>query len=363
MFASTLIGLLVLNLGLGHTHAPIDDLIARNPIHIKHHSSTGPTGLTPNQIKSAYHLPADGGSGKTIAIVDAYDSPSIAGDLNKFSTQYQLPQCNTTNPCFEKHKMSSFTWANSGWALEEALDVEWAHAIAPRAKILLVEARSASGNDLLAAVDYARKRSDVAAVSMSWGGGEFASEAAYDSYFSSNHNVAFFASSGDNGVGTSWPAVSPNVTGVGGTTLTLAANGSVTNETAWTGSGGGTSLYEPKPAYQAAILSSRRATPDVSYNADPATGYAVYDGTSYSGQTGWFQIGGTSAGAPQWAAIHTLGASAYNAKLYTDAAGSSYSSFLRDITAGTNGTCGDTCTAAPGYDLVTGLGSPITITF
>ncbi|HSX00935.1 MAG TPA: hypothetical protein VLF67_01720, partial [Candidatus Saccharimonas sp.] len=252
---------------------------------------------------------------------------------------------------------------NSGWSLEAALDVEWAHAIAPQAKILLVEARSASGNNLLAAVDYARKQPGVVAVSMSWGGSEFAGQTAYDSYFTSAAGAAFFAASGDGGNGVFWPAVSSNVTAVGGTTLSLNPDGSVASEVAWPGSGGGVSAYTPKPAYQSALSATGRSIPDVAYDADPATGFSVYSSVRYSGVKGWFQVGGTSAGTPQWAAIYALGGTATNTQLYADAAGPGYANVLQDIITGSNGACGAVCTAGPGYDAVTGLGTPLTTAF
>ena len=335
---------------------------ARTVFHIKRNSGTVPTGLSPAVIKSAYNISGDGSG--TIAIIDAYDAPSAQADLNTFSTQFSLPVCNLSNPCFEKYKMSNAIRSNSGWALEASLDTQWAHAIAPGARILLVEARSSSISDLLKAVDYARNRSDVVAISMSWGGSEFSSESSYDSYFTSSYNAAFFASSGDSGTGVQWPAVSPNVTGVGGTKLVLSGSTFV-SETAWSGSGGGISRYELRPSFQAAygLTSTQRSVPDVSYNADPNSGVAVYDSTSYSGQRGWFQVGGTSAGAPQWAAIYALGSTATNSRLYTDAKLANSSAFLRDITAGTNGSCGVVCSAGPAYDTVTGLGSPVAINF
>ncbi len=335
---------------------------ARTVFHIKRHANTTPTGLSPSVIKSAYNLSGTGSG--TIAIIDAYDAPSIQNDLNTFSTQFGLPACNSGNPCFEKHKMSGSIRSNSGWALEASLDTQWAHAVAPGAKVLLVEARSASISDLLSAVNYARNRSDVVAVSMSWGGSEFSSELSYDSYFTSSHGVAFFASSGDSGTGVQWPAVSPNVTGVGGTTLAFN-NGSFVSETAWSGSGGGVSRYEPIPSYQTTygLTRAKRSVPDVSYDADPNSGVAVYDSTSYNGQKGWFQVGGTSAGAPQWAAIFALGSTARNSQLYTDAVQPNSSTFLRDIVSGTNGACGLVCSAATGYDTVTGIGSPLSSSF
>ncbi|HSX36342.1 MAG TPA: S53 family peptidase [Patescibacteria group bacterium] len=346
---------------------PLDDFTARLSLHVKRNSTSGPVGLSPATIKSVYNLTNAGDGTGTIAIVDAYDSPTIQGDLNIFSTQFGLPQCNTANPCFEKHQMTNHINVNSGWALEASLDVEWAHAIAPGAKVLLVEAKSASGSDLLNAVNYARNRADVVAVSMSWGSGEFSSEAINDSYFTSTRGAAFFASSGDSGTGAEWPAVSPNVIGVGGTSLSLAADGTLLSETAWSGSGGGVSRYESMPGYQTTYgvlgTNGKRAVPDVSYNADPASGVAVYDSTRYSGMSGWFQVGGTSAGAPQWAATKALGHNVYNNALYQDAKLSNAASFLRDITAGTNGACGVICTATGGYDTVTGLGSPLTTEF
>ena len=188
-----------------------------------------------------------GGSG-TIAIIDAYDNPNIASDLATFSTYNNLPSAN-----FQKVKMSSFILGNTNWGMEEALDVEWAHAIAPQAKILLVEARTASLTDLLSAVNYARNQPDVVAISMSWGGSEFSGQTSYNSYFTSNYGAVFFASSGDSGGVISWPSSSANVISVGGTTLTNGASGYT--ESAWSGSGGGVSAYEPAPSYQAKALS------------------------------------------------------------------------------------------------------------
>ncbi len=336
-----------------------------SPFHIKAHSLRGPVGLSPSVIKSIYGLNNAGNGSGTIAIIDAYDSPNVASDLNKFSAQFNLPKCNTANPCFEEHQMASGIQANSGWELETSLDTEWAHAIAPGAKILLVEAPSASYTDLLNAIDYARNRSDVVAVSMSWGGGEFSNESSFDSYFTSAYGAQFFAASGDNGNGAEWPAVSPNVIGVGGTTLNLSRRNTLLSETAWSGSGGGLSQYESQPSFQTSygLTYQSRAVPDVSYDADPNSGVAVYDSYSYEGQSGWFQVGGTSAGTPQWAAIQALGKNVSSSKLYADSRLSNSSSFLRDITNGTNGSCGALCTATTGYDTVTGLGSPVTAKF
>ena len=353
----------------------LDEFQAHPPIHVREGGKpsgggggggvTNPTprGLTPAQIRSAYGLPTTGGYG-TIAIIDAYDDPKAEADLNTFSAQYGLPSCTASNGCFQKHMMGAKVRGNQGWGLEIALDVEWAHATAPDAKILLVEAKSSSGTDLLAAVDYARARADVVAVSMSWGGGEFSSEASYDGSFTSAYGATFFAASGDSGTGASWPASSPNVTSVGGTTLAFNPDGSLASETAWSGSGGGISAYQPLPSYQAAygLSYGGRAIPDVSANADPASGYSVYDSYGYNGQTGWFQVGGTSGSTPFMAGIKSLELSADNAKFYQDAA-ADYGAYFRDVTSGANGSCGALCTASAGYDAVTGLGVPATTTF
>ena len=339
---------------------------AHPPIHVKGAVTAVPAGMSPAQIKAAYQLPATGGTG-TIAIVDAFRYTAAESDLAVFDQQFGLTACTKKNGCLEEHPMKTTVKPNAGWALETALDTEWAHAIAPQAKILLVEAASGSGADLLAAVDYARTRSDVVAVSMSWGGGEFADEATLDSHFVAS-STAFFASSGDQGAGVSWPAVSPNVVAVGGTSLVLASSTHAkTKETAWSGSGGGVSAYEPQPAYQAAYnlkkTNGQRAVPDVSFNADPATGFAVFHAVSKTSKAGWRVLGGTSAGAPQWAAIQALGHSVSLDRIYQDKAQTTSAQYFRDITSGSNGDCTYYCTARRHYDYVTGLGSPLTTEF
>jgi subtilase family serine protease len=326
---------------------------AAPPIHVHRHLVAGPSGLTPPAVRSAYNLTGNGTG--TIAIVDAYDDSRAQSDLATFSKAENLPACGSG--CFTKHKMSSFTFSNSSWALEESLDIEWAHAIAPGAKILLVEARSASGNDLLSAVKWAKAQPGVVSVSMSWGGSEFSGESSYDPDFKQT-GVAFFAASGDSGTGVEWPAVSDNVIGVGGTTLNVS--GGTVSESAWSGSGGGISSYETRPSFQNGFVTGNyRGVPDVSYDADPNTGFPVYDSVMYSGYSGWWEVGGTSAGTVQWAAIRALaGSSLTEQQLYTDAGPSHF----RDITSGSNGSC-SVCNAVSGYDYVTGLGSPINIKY
>lgn len=262
--------------------------------------------------------------------------------------------------------MSSTTKDDAGWSLESALDSEWSHAIAPSSKILVIEAASSKGSDLLKAIDYARSRSDVVSVSMSWGGDEFKTETGLDKHFvatstsKTGQHISFFASSGDDGTGASWPAVAQNVIAVGGTSLDMSSSQFV-SEKAWSGSGGGISKYETEPAYQKDYsipqANNKRATPDVSFAADPDHGFSVF----HSGK--WYVIGGTSAGAPQWAAIASLGKGFSGADMYSDKASASNGAFFRDITSGKNGTCVYYCQARKRYDYVTGLGSPLTYKF
>lgn len=339
--------------------------LGRPPIHIFRSAQKSPAGLTPQEVKKIYNLPSKGGQG-TIALIDAYDAANIEKDLNVFSDKYGLPPCTTKNGCFEKHKMASSMGVSGGWSLEASLDVEWAHAIAPQAKILLVEAKTASGANLLAAIDYAAARKDVVAISLSWGGAEFPEELSLDSHLTSKYGAVFFAASGDEGAGAQWPAASPNVVGVGGTSLELFKDGSFISEAAWAGSGGGVSAYEPEPDYQKAYNIPRagghRAVPDVAYNADAKSGYVVYR-TAGSSKNGWYTLGGTSAGTPQWAAIHALNLSVSLPKLYTDKSSADALKYFRDITSGANGTCKYYCNARARYDYVTGLGVPQTAQF
>ncbi len=314
--------------------------------------SVTPQGYSPSQIRTAHNLPSSGGANTTIAIIDAFDTPNILNYFNTFSNQYGLPDNSTGN--FIVKKMAQNIQNDSGWALETCLDVEWAHAIAPNATILLVEAVSPSNSALLAAVDYATSQPGVVSVSMSWGGEEFSGENtfSYESHFN-KPGITFFASSGDDGATVKWPAVSARVVSVGGTTLNLNPDGTVISENAWRNSSGGVSNYFALPIFQSnfGLTYINRAVPDVSYNGNPSTGVPVYNGT-------WWKVGGTSAGAPQWAAIHALGLSATNNNLYGKAK-SAYSSYFRDITSGSN----YVNNASTGYDLVTGLGSPLTFNF
>jgi subtilase family serine protease len=319
-------------------------------------ATTSPTGLSPQTIKSVYNFPTSltAGAGTTIAIVDAYDDPTAESDLAVFSSQYGLPACTTANGCFTKVDQNGGTKyprKDAGWALEISLDIQWAHAIAPGAKILLVEAATNSFTNLLAAEDYAKTHANY--VSNSWGASEFSSEASYDSHFAQS-GVSFFVSSGDSGLPAQYPSASPNVISVGGTTLNFSGSGAFQSETGWSGSGGGCSVYENATAAQSSFsqyaqvnCGGKRGTPDVSLDADPASGVAVYDTTRYQGQQGWFRVGGTSASSPMWAGRAAVAGALVNSS-YVYGNSITY----RDITSGNNG-----ASALPGYDLITGRGS------
>jgi subtilase family serine protease len=322
---------------------------------IRPNASAAPTGLSPATIKNVYGFTTSStaGAGSTIAIVDAYDDPTAEADLGVFSSQYGLPACTTANGCFKKVSQTGGTRyprSNSGWALEISLDIQWAHAIAPGAKILLVEASSSSLANLLAAEDYAAAHAQY--VSNSWGASESRSETSYDSHFARS-GVSFFVSAGDAGLPAEYPSSSPNVISVGGTTLHFSG-GTFTSETGWADGGGGCSRYETATAAQSGFsqyaqvkCAGKRATPDVSLDADPASGVSVYDSTRYNGQSGWWTVGGTSASSPMIAARSAIADVVVNsAYVYAN------NIAFRDITSGNNGAA-----CLVGFDLCTGRGS------
>lgn len=258
----------------------------------------------PSDIYSAYGITPSlgGGSGVTIAIIDAYDSPNAEADLGVFSTMFGLPACTTANGCFKKVNESGGTVLpprNTGWEVEINLDVQWVHAMAPNARILLVEASSANSNDLLTGVLYAKQVASV--VSMSWGGGEASSETQVDSAFVQS-GVTFLSSSGDTGGQVSWPSSSPNVIAVGATDLASSGGHLATPvvETAWSGTGGGCSLYESQPVAQNGFVPSscrNRGVPDVSMNGGNVSAVAVY----VSLEGGWYSVYGTSVAVQLYA--------------------------------------------------------------
>jgi subtilase family serine protease len=365
-------------------------------------TTTTVSGYTPAEIRNAYGFDqvsfdngsvAADGTGQTIAIVDAFNDPNIFSDVQVFDSQFNLRSANLS--VVNQTGGSKLPTTDAGWATEISLDVEWAHAIAPGAKILLVEANSSSVSDLMASVNYARDASGVSVVSMSWGGSEFfswnggesSSQTNYDPDFttpSGHQGVTFVAAAGDSGSfsGVQWPSSSPNVISVGGTTLTLDANGNYVSESSWSGTSGGYSQVESEPSYQENVQTTGvRTTPDVAYNADPNTGFAVYDSLAYQGSSGWQVFGGTSAGAPQWAALIAIadqgrvlagegtldGASQTLPMLYAAYNSSStYSAEFNDVVDTTSpgrwhwrfGGFGQGNQATTGFDLATGLGTP-----
>ncbi len=317
-----------------------------------------PAGFGPATILQAYGIPAGGGSG-TIVIVDAYNDQYALADFNAFSAQYGLPQETSTSVTASTNAHLQVVYAsgskprnNSGWSQEASLDIEWAHAMAPNAKIVLVEATSNSNANLYAAEDKAATIAGAQQCSNSWGGGESSGEAATDSHF--NHpGVAYFFSSGDNGGVRSYPAAAPNVVAVGGTSLFVDGSGNRTSETVWNGTGCGPSVYEPRPAYQNVVstrVGSARGIADVAGVADPNTGVAVH----WNG--GWYVFGGTSVACPIIAGIVNMSGTnrgsgvAEDTFIYGGLGGPNF----YDVTSGAAGAYG----ASAGYDFPTGVGSP-----
>ena len=342
-------------------------------------TTSAPAGETPASLACVYRLVTvrapgctiagssvnpSGGFG-AIALVDAYDDPTAETDLAVFSSQFGLPACSTANGCFQKvYASGSKPPLDPGWALEASLDVQWAHAMAPNAKIYLVEAASNSFADLFTAESVAGRLVVAAGggeISNSWQGSEFSGETSYDSYFT-GPGIVYFASSGDTGGVVGYPSVSPNVVSAGGTRVNRNGSGYFTSESGWRGSGGGLSVYESRPAFQSVIagrVGSHRGTPDLSFDADPSTGVSVYDSTPYGGRSGWWMLGGTSVASPSLAGVVNTAGNAFNSTqlentlLYTELAGKkTYPADFRDIQTGSTGYL---CHA--GWDFCTGVGS------
>lgn len=320
---------------------------------------TGPIGINPCPISTSTTDPSGGGG--AIALVDAYDNPDAASDLSTFSTQFGLPAATFKKVYAQGKKPPNNA---GGWSIEEALDIEWAHAMAPSAKIILVEAYASSNSDLFAAEKTAASMvaSDGGGdVSNSWSEGEFSGETSDDSKYFATSLVVYFASSGDSG-GVGYPSTSPNVVSAGGTKVNRTGN-NFTSEVVWNDSsgetGGGPSAYEPIPSYQSGIVSgTKRGTPDFSFNASPYSGVAMYD---KDGGYNWIQVGGTSVSSPSLAGIVNAAGHFYSSTateqgvLYS---GLGNTGIFRDITSGS-------CkgySAGPGWDFCTGLGTDQTET-
>jgi len=344
-----------------------------------HHDSSQPppNAETPASLGCVYQLTTQvsgcpihgttenpqGGRG-AVAIVDAYDNPNAEEDLGTFSTQFGLPACTKANGCFSQVYAQGTQPPNDpgGWSLEIALDIEMAHAMAPNAKIILVEAQDNQDTSLYEAEDVAAtlvQQAGGGSATNSWSGPEDPSELQNDVHFQ-HQGVVFFASTGDSGGLPGYPAASPDVVAAGGTSV-LRSGGNFTGESGWNGSNGGPSAYEPRPSYQNLIqglVGTKRGAPDFSADANPSTGVAMYD---KDGNYNWLQIGGTSVSSPLLAGIvNAAGHKASSTRQELGAlypyAKAHYTSVWRDEKTGANR--GFSC--APGWDFVTGIGSPKT---
>ncbi|WP_332851661.1 S53 family peptidase [Duganella sp. S19_KUP01_CR8] len=364
---------------------------------------------TPAQIRAAYGLPAlpaagsaltaaqaaQLGAGQTIYILDAYHDPNVAAELAAFNTKFSLPACTTktiapaaslplaaasTSGCELAVVYSTAGGAmtatqpsyDAGWASEITLDVQWAHATAPLARIVLIETADPSYNNLLGGAKLANAMGP-GIVSMSFGGAESSGTVSSDSVFAAA-GMTYLAATGDSGAGVSWPAVAPHVLAVGGTTLSYSGSG-LRSEVAWSGTGGGVSLYTATPSYQTNAVPgmgtpARRTVADVAFNANPSSGQYVAMIAPGSSTVRWGSVGGTSLSTPQWAGLIAVANAtralngkaaigAPHAALYggISSVPGSYASSFADITSGSHGTCA-ACTAKTGYDQLTGLGTP-----
>jgi len=323
--------------------------------------SSTPPGYNPVDIQSAYGLGSystGSGSGETVAIVDAYNDPNAQTDLATYRSQWGIPSCG--NGCFTQVAQdgsANLPRSSASWSEEISLDLDMVSAVCPNCHILLVEAKSASIANLATAVSYAAAHANV--VSNSYGSAEFSGETSYDSSYY-HPGVVITASAGDSGYGVEYPAASPNVTAVGGTTLTGSATAGW-SQTVWSGTGSGCSAYEPMSAWQLSTPQcSMRTVADTAAVADPNTGVAVYD--SYN-EPGWMVFGGTSVASPIIASVYAL---AGNTGSVT--AQDLYGAALNQVTSGSNGACGNyLCNAADsltpsGYNGPTGNGTPKGIT-
>lgn len=334
-------------------------------------AASAPAGYGPSDLQAAYELTgasAEGGRGKTVAIVDAYDDPYALSNLATYRAQYGLPPicggwisrgCVTFSKVNQKGEPFPLPSADPGWSQEISVDVDTVSAICPNCNILLVEANAATLPSLGAAEDTAAA-SGAVSIGNSFGVSEDRSETSDDRYFS-HPGVAITAAAGDDGYGTQYPAASPDVTAVGGTTLSTAAGTSRGfSETAWSGDGSGCSTMEPQPRWQSKVTNitagcGGRAIADVAAVADPTTGVAVYDTFELPG---WTVFGGTSVSAQIIAALYGLAGNAGSANTAAGLYAASPTGFF-DVTAGNDGTCtSDLCTAGSGWDGPTGWGTP-----
>jgi subtilase family serine protease len=334
-------------------------LVRDDPASHQSRPDGSPAGYSPAELQAAYNFNPTGGSGITVAVVEAYDDPNIESDLQVYRNEYGLPTCTPSNGCFRKVNEkggTKYPKPNAGWAQEEALDVDMVSANCPNCNILVVEANNENYSSLSDAVAEAASLG-AAVISNSYGGPEFKNENEKSPDYSQNRPV--LASAGDSAYGGQWPAALDSVISVGGTTLTQGGGGSRGwTETVWTYTGGGCTTHSTKPSWQTDSGCKNRTMNDIAYVADPNTGVAYYD-TYESG--GWGVIGGTSVSSP---AIAAMIAAAGNASSIQNPSflwnGSHSSNVLNDITSGSDGTCSPAylCTGEVGYDGPSGWGTP-----
>jgi subtilase family serine protease len=319
------------------------------------------SGFGPADLRDAYKITGSGKASTVIALVDAFGYTNAEADLGTYRSNFSLPACTTANGCFEKlnqqGQQSNYPAQNIGWAQESALDVDMASAMCPKCKIWLVEANTNGFSDLAASVQEAFTLG-AHVISNSYGGGESGTQSAEANY---NHpGVAITASTGDHAfaAGPQFPATSPHVVAVGGTTLARDGSDRGWTESAWSGAGSGCSTVYAKPTWQKDSGCSKRIEADVSADANPATGVAVF-GPANNGVSTWLRFGGTSVAAPLIGGVYGVNGKKvknYGKTLYGKKAS------LFDVTSGNNGTCTGSpsyfCTAGPGYDGPTGLGTP-----
>jgi subtilase family serine protease len=337
-----------------HAHV-VTDRMGRFLAHDSAKSTTS-YDYSPSNLRAAYKLTAVGSSSTLIAIVDAYGYTNAEANLGVYRANFGLPPCTTANGCFvklnEQGVRGNYPAQDVGWSQETSLDLAMASAACPNCRIALIEASSSSYADLATAENLAAALG-ARVISNSYGGGESGTQYYEGAY---NHaGIAITVSTGDSGYGVQFPASSPHVTAVGGTSLIPASNARGWTETAWAEGGSGCSSVYGKPLWQHDPLCTRRMEADVSAVADPSTGVLVYGPISTTASA-WLIFGGTSVGAPLIAGIYAAngGAVSYGSNPYAA------TTHLNDVTSGTNGYCGGTyfCTAGPGYDGPTGLGTP-----
>jgi len=350
--------------GTARCHAHIVTDAQGNPLTNTRSPATLPSGFSPANLRSAYKITATGSPTTTVAIVDAYGYTNAEADLAVYRSTFGLPPCTTANGCFRKvtqtGMQSRYPADDNGWSQESALDLDMVSAMCPNCKIILVEATNSSFTNLATAANEAALLG-ANVISNSYGGGEVGSQS-FDAAYT-HAGVAVTASTGDDSfaAGPQFPATSPHVIAVGGTSLFQAANARGWTESAWAGAGSGCSTVYPKPAWQHDIQCTKRMEADVSAIADPQTGVAVYcpnSGRSISQtRSTWLVFGGTSVAAPLIGGVYGANGGAslvmYGSNPYNNLSG------LFDVTTGSNGVCNSYfCNSGVGYDGPTGLGTP-----